>query len=233
MFIAYYLSSCDGFKICSQILCISFLPEVEFLTPFPLSVAWIQWLASNTQNMGRSKEVWLPRLGHKKHCKAGGGVTVAPSCPLSWITRSGESHLPCHENTALRRGLRPKKLRCPVNNEQRPESSCQRPGEWTVLEVDPPDSVKPLEHSWQTPGPRVESGPAPCFYPAAAPSSRLTVQEQLHVHSPQVTFGSLKATTRLMWPRWKWVWHPCFRCLQPQATYWLLHIRDLEPESHS
>ena len=42
--------------------------------------------------------------------------------------------------------------------------------------------------------------PATCFYLAAAPSSHLTVKEQLHVHSPQVTFGPLKATARLMWP---------------------------------
>ena len=45
-----------------------------------------------------------------------------------------------------------------------------------------------------------ESGPPPCFYPAAAPSSHLTVKEQLHLHSPKITFGPLKATSRLMWP---------------------------------
>ena len=46
----------------------------------------------------------------------------------------------------------------------------------------------------------VLSSPAPCFYPAAAPSSRLTVKESLHVYSPKMTFGPLKATARLMWP---------------------------------
>ena len=44
------------------------------------------------------------------------------------------------------------------------------------------------------------SGRAPAFYPAAAPSSRVTVKEQLHLHSPKITFGPLKATARLMWP---------------------------------
>ena len=43
-------------------------------------------------------------------------------------------------------------------------------------------------------------GPAPCFYPAAAPSSHLTVKEQLHLYSPKTTFGPLKATRRLMQP---------------------------------
>ena len=42
--------------------------------------------------------------------------------------------------------------------------------------------------------------PAPCFYPAAVPSSHLTIKEQLHLHSPKITFGPLKATARLMWP---------------------------------
>ena len=46
----------------------------------------------------------------------------------------------------------------------------------------------------------VLSGPAPCFYPAAALSSGLTVKEQLHLYSPKSTFGPLKATARLMWP---------------------------------
>ena len=40
----------------------------------------------------------------------------------------------------------------------------------------------------------ISSHPAPCFYPAAALSSRVTVKEQLHVYSPNVTFGPLKAT---------------------------------------
>ena len=46
----------------------------------------------------------------------------------------------------------------------------------------------------------VVSGPAPCFYPVAAPSSRLIVKEELHLYSPKMTFGPLKATARLMWP---------------------------------
>ena len=67
-----------------------------------------------------------------------------------------------------------------------------------------------ISHRWQTQGPRAESGlhlllssPAPCFYPAAALSSRLTVKEQLHSYSPTITFSPLKATARLMWPRVK------------------------------
>ena len=46
----------------------------------------------------------------------------------------------------------------------------------------------------------VLSGPAPCFYPVAAPSSLPLVKEQLHLHSPRITFGPLKAALRLMWP---------------------------------
>ena len=45
----------------------------------------------------------------------------------------------------------------------------------------------------------VLSGLAPCFHPAAL-SSHLTVKEQLHLYSPNITFGPLKATARLMWP---------------------------------
>ena len=57
-----------------------------------------------------------------------------------------------------------------------------------------------LKHGRQTPGPQAKSGPAPCFYPVAAPSCHLTVKELLHVYSPKVTFGPLKATVRLVWP---------------------------------
>ena len=46
----------------------------------------------------------------------------------------------------------------------------------------------------------VLSGLAPCFYPAAAPSSLPLVKEQLHLCSPKITFSPLKATMRLMWP---------------------------------
>ena len=41
---------------------------------------------------------------------------------------------------------------------------------------------------------------APCFYPVAAPSSPLTVKEQLHLYSPKITFGPLKATARHLTP---------------------------------
>ena len=61
-----------------------------------------------------------------------------------------------------------------------------------------------LQHRWQTQRPQalhhVLSGLAPCFYWMAAPSSHLTVKKQLHLYSPKITFGPLKATTRLMWP---------------------------------
>ena len=68
--------------------------------------------------------------------------------------------------------------------------------------------VFPLNHRWQTQGPGAESSPppcficpAPCFYSAAALSSCSTVKEQLHLHSCEITFGPLKATARLVWPR--------------------------------
>ena len=57
-----------------------------------------------------------------------------------------------------------------------------------------------LGHRWQTQGPGAESSPPPCFYPVAAPSSLPLVKEKLGVYSPKITFGPLKATTRLMWP---------------------------------
>ena len=46
----------------------------------------------------------------------------------------------------------------------------------------------------------VLSSPAPCFYLAAALSSFPLVKEELHLYSPKMTFGPLKATVRLMWP---------------------------------
>ena len=67
--------------------------------------------------------------------------------------------------------------------------------------------AEPVGHRWQTQGPGAESGPppcfirrAPCFYPAAAPSSLPLVKEELYLYSPKITFGALKATVRLMWP---------------------------------
>ena len=57
------------------------------------------------------------------------------------------------------------------------------------------------KHSSHRPTPALHlvlSGPAPCFYPAAVLSSRLTVKEQLHLYSPNITFSPLKATLRLM-----------------------------------
>ena len=56
-----------------------------------------------------------------------------------------------------------------------------------------------LHHRWQTQGLRAESGPPPCFYPEAAGSSLPLVKEQLHLYSPKITLGPLKAIARLMW----------------------------------
>ena len=47
---------------------------------------------------------------------------------------------------------------------------------------------------------RQTQGPPPSFYPAAAQSSQLTIKEELHLYSPEITFGPLKATERLMGP---------------------------------
>ena len=58
-------------------------------------------------------------------------------------------------------------------------------------------------------------GPAPCFYPVAVRSSLPLVKEQLHLWSPKITFGPLKATTRLMWPPVKMSLTPlCYRLSQ-------------------
>ena len=53
--------------------------------------------------------------------------------------------------------------------------------------------------------------PAPCFYLEVAPSSLPLVKEQLHVYSPKIAFGPLKATTRLMWPLVKMSLTPLFQ----------------------
>ena len=70
----------------------------------------------------------------------------------------------------------------------------------------------------QTPGPWTESDPPPCFCPAAVPSPRLAVKEQLHVHSPKITFGPLKATERLMWPPVKMSRTPRIYSINPNVT---------------
>ena len=80
-----------------------------------------------------------------------------------------------------------------------------------------------LRHRRQTTRPKAEacpppcfivlSGLAPCFYPASALSSGLTVREWLHLYSPKITFSPLKALLSWCGPSWKWVWHPW-----PKAT---------------
>ena len=84
------------------------------------------------------------------------------------------------------------------------------------------NSGKHLLYSWQTQGPwgqiqpalhLVLSGPTPCLYPAAAPSSLPLVEEYyiftaLKLHS--ALWGPLQSWCG---PWWKWVWHP-----------WLTHI---------
>ena len=60
---------------------------------------------------------------------------------------------------------------------------------------------------------------APCFYLAAALSSLPIVKEQLHLHSPKITFGSLKVTTRLMWPPMKMSLTPCLSIFQSTKKY--------------
>ena len=59
------------------------------------------------------------------------------------------------------------------------------------------------KHKARGPNPALHlvlSGPAPCFYLAAAPSFLPLVKEQLHFYGPKVTFHPLKATVRLKWP---------------------------------
>ena len=46
----------------------------------------------------------------------------------------------------------------------------------------------------------VLSSLAPCSHLVAVPSFLLLVKEELHLYRPEITFGPLKATTRLMWP---------------------------------
>ena len=48
--------------------------------------------------------------------------------------------------------------------------------------------------------PKGGTKPSTLFYPAAVLSSRLTVKEKIHVYSPEITCGPLKATVRLLWP---------------------------------
>ena len=59
------------------------------------------------------------------------------------------------------------------------------------------------KHKARRPDPALHlvlSGLAPCFYPMAVPSSLPLVKEQLHLCSPKITFSTLKATERLVWP---------------------------------
>ena len=87
-------------------------------------------------------------------------------------------------------------FKIPLDN--RCEGDTERRQEWRWRDQ--------LGRRWQTQGPRgpnpalhlVLSNRAPCFYPVAAPSSLSLVKEQLHVHSPKITLGPLKA--RLMRP---------------------------------
>ena len=67
-----------------------------------------------------------------------------------------------------------------------------------------------LGHRWQTPGPWAEAGPPPCFIRPGTlflPSGSTELLDPssgvLHLYSPKITFGPLKATTRLMWPQVK------------------------------
>ena len=69
--------------------------------------------------------------------------------------------------------------------------------------------VFPLQHRWQTQGLQAESSPpacfiqpAPCFHQVATLSSGLTVKGS-YIYSPKITFGHLKATSKLMWPQVK------------------------------
>ena len=59
---------------------------------------------------------------------------------------------------------------------------------------------KPFQEGCQTHfhwGPHQPRG---CLQRAEHNCSSVTVKEQLHLYSPKITFGHLKATTRLMWP---------------------------------
>ena len=61
--------------------------------------------------------------------------------------------------------------------------------------------------------PRQRGAPAPYL-----------VQEQLHLYSPKVTFGPLKATLRLLWPPLKMSWTPLFR-VSKQLTVFVANAK--------
>ena len=90
-----------------------------------------------------------------------------------------------------------------------------------------------IGHRRQTQGPRTEPSPPPCFIlpgtlfvPAAAPSSLPLIKEQLHLYSPKITCGPLKATAGLMWPPVKMSLTPWYidRCLE-YYFYMVEHTR--------
>ena len=132
MVIAYYLSSCCCFKMCSWILCHSFIQEIKFNNSFVQDikfdqeikshVASIQWLASKSL-----VEVTMYDFQDKRHCSWGKKSLWLAPCPLSSITPSRGSHLLCHEDTqaALWRGWHGEKLRPTINNQQRHKAPCQ------------------------------------------------------------------------------------------------------------
>ena len=79
---------------------------------------------------------------------------------------------------------------------------------------------------WQTQGPQAESGPPPCFIwpgtlflPGSSSSSMPLVKAWLHLYSPKITFGPLKATARLMWPPVKMSLTPLAYCIFLQHNY--------------
>lgn len=84
------MSSCC-FKMCSWILCHSFIQEIKFDQEIKSSMASIQWLASKSL-----VEVTMCDFQDKRHCIWGEKSQWLAPYPLSSITPSRGSHLLCH-----------------------------------------------------------------------------------------------------------------------------------------
>lgn len=100
MFTAYYPSSVVVLNYVHKFFAIVSFNRWEF-NSFPLECDLDSVTCFQQTEYGESNGMWLPRLGDKRHCRRGKTSLWFPPNPLASITRSGGSHLPCHEDTQV------------------------------------------------------------------------------------------------------------------------------------
>lgn len=77
-----------------------------------------------------SEHVWLLRVGHERHCSS------LHTLLFPWISKSGESQVPCHENTQaiLWRGPHGEGLRNPAHSQHKFASHMSEPSWKCILQ---------------------------------------------------------------------------------------------------